>query len=89
MYEVYLTAAASDVAGKVEFREMGPDGVVKPAPPAFVGAPAYGSLTLEPKGMFLLLSDLKRPLKEGETVALTLTTDSGVALKVAAVVRKE
>lgn len=89
MYDVFLTSAAADVAGKVEYREMGPDGVSKPGPPKFVVAPAYGSLSLEPKGVYLLLLDLKRPLKEGDTVALTMTTDSGAALKVAAVVRKE
>jgi len=89
MYDVFLTSAVADVAGKIEYREMGPDGVSKPDAPKFVVAPAYGSLSMEPKGVYLLLLDLKRPLKEGDTVALTLTTDSGAALKVAAVVRKE
>ena len=89
MYDVYLTSAAADVAGRVEYREMGPDGVPKPDAPKFVVVPAYGSLSLEPKGAYLLLLDLKRPLKEGDTVALTLTTDSGAELKVAAVVRTE
>jgi copper(I)-binding protein len=52
-----------------------------------VTVPAYGSLTLEPRGPHLLLTDLKRPLKAAETVALTLTTDIGVVLKVPASVR--
>lgn len=89
MYDVYLTAATADVAGKVEYREMGPGGVTKPEAPKFVTVPAFGSLSLEPKGVHLLLMDLKRPLKEGDMVSLTLTTDGGVVLKVAAVVRKE
>jgi copper(I)-binding protein len=89
MYDVYLTSATADAAGKVEYRETGPGGVTKPEAPKFVTVPAYGSLSLEPKGVHLLLIDLKRPLKEGDMVSLTLTTDGGVALKVAAVVRKE
>ena len=89
MYDVYFTSATADVAGKVEYREMGPGGVAKPDALKFITVPAYGSLSLEPKGVHLLLLDLKRPLKEGDTVALTLTTGDGVALKVAAVVKKE
>lgn len=89
MYDVYFSSASADVAGKVEYREMGPGGVAKPDALTFVIVPAYGSLSLEPKGVYLLLMDLKRPLKEGDTVPLTLTTADGVALKVAAVVRKE
>jgi len=89
MYDVYLTSAAADVAGKIEFRESGPDGVPKPGAPKFVVVSAYGSLSLEPKGVYLLLLDLKRPLKEGDTVALTLTTDSGATIKAEAAVRKE
>ena len=44
---------------------------------------------MDPKGVYLLLTDLKRPLKDGDMVSLTLTTDGGAALKVSAAVRKE
>ena len=37
-------------------------------------------------GVYLLLRDLKRTLKEGDTVTLTLSTDVDVTLKVAAIV---
>src|SRR3990172_7622836 len=30
MYDVYLTSATADVAGKAEYREAGPGGVAKP-----------------------------------------------------------
>jgi copper(I)-binding protein len=35
----------------------------------------------------MLLMDLKRPLKAGETVELTLRTDGGITLKVSAAVK--
>ena len=89
MYDVYLTSATTDVAGKVELRETGPDGVTKPDALKSLTVPAFGWLSLKPKGVYLLLTDLKRPLKEGETISLTLGTDGGIKLEVEAVVRKE
>ena len=89
MYDVYLVSAVADVAGKVEFRDKGeggdPQGQVKKT----INVTAFGSLAMDPKGVFLLLTELKRPLKDGDTVSLTLTTDGGEMLKVSAAVRKE
>jgi copper(I)-binding protein len=42
-----------------------------------------------PGGVYLLLVDLKRPLKEGDTVTLALSTDNAGTLEVTAIVRKE
>ena len=89
MYDVYLTSAASDVAGKVEFREVAGGGTAEAQAKAFVVVPAYGSVSMDPKGVYLLLMDLKRPLKEADQVSLTFTTDGGATLKASAVVRKE
>lgn len=50
--------------------------------------PAGGTLTLKPSGDHLMLMDLKRPLKVGETLTLTLTARGGGRLAVKAVVRK-
>lgn len=85
MYDIYLVSATSDVAGKVEFRKPG-DGEAKAVPELTV--PAYGKLAMERDGAHLLLVDLKRPLHENESVALTLTTDGNVKLRIQAVVRK-
>ncbi len=85
MYDVYLMSAASDVAEAVEFRRAkggGPPEVV-----ANLTAPAYGAVELKADGVYLLLTGLKRALKRGETIAITLTTDGGVAIDVAAEVR--
>ncbi len=88
-YDVYLVSAATDVAGKVEFRDKSegtdPQGQAKKT----INVPAFGSLAMDPKGVYLLLTDLKRPLKDGDMVSLTLTTDGGATLKVSAAVRKE
>jgi periplasmic copper chaperone A len=88
-YDVYLTSAATDVAGKVEFRDKSagsdPLGQVRKT----VNVSAFGSLAMDPKGVFLLLTDLKRPIKDGDMVSLTLTTDGGATLQVSAAVRKE
>ena len=39
-------------------------------------------------GTYVRLSGLKRPLKEGETIKITLKTDGGVSVEVSAVVKK-
>ena len=86
MYDVYVTAASADVAGSVELREAVPKTSGKAVP--HITVPAYESVKMGPAGVHLLLKDLKKPLKEGDIVNLTLTTDQG-SLKVAAVVRKQ
>ena len=89
MYAIYLLSASSDVAGKVEMREMDKDGAEKREPTTEVTVPAYGGVDMEPKGLHLVLSDLKRPLKEGDTVTLSVVTEAGTKLDVAAPVKKE
>lgn len=84
MYDVYVTSASADVAGSVELWEAAPGTSGKAVPHLTV--PAYETVRMAPAGAHLLLKDLKVPLKEGDIVTLTLTTDQGV-LKVAAVVR--
>jgi periplasmic copper chaperone A len=82
MYEINITAATADAAGKVELRE-GTQTVT------FINVPAYGRVDMAPAGVHLALIGLKRPLKEDDSVALTLSTDSDIALMVAARVRKD
>ena len=82
MYEVNVTAASSDAAAKVELRD-GSQVVT------FINVPAFGSVEMIPGGAHLLLTGLKRPLKDGHTVTLTLSTDVDMALIVQARVRGE
>lgn len=84
MYDVYVVSASSDVAGEVQFWQKSADGraeAVKELP-----APAFGKLSMTPDGAYMLLAGLTRPLKAGDTVTLTIATDSGQALTVAAIV---
>lgn len=89
MYDTYLMSPSSDVAGKVEFRAKGQGADTAGQTRESVTVPAFESISMDPNGVHLLLSDLKRPLKEGETITLTLTNERSAVLKVSAVVRKE
>jgi periplasmic copper chaperone A len=86
MYDIYITSASADLAGKVEFRA----GAARGAEPAVVAefpVPAYGSTAAEPTAPHLRLVDLKKPLAAGDTVQLTIITDGGVSMKVSAPVK--
>jgi copper(I)-binding protein len=85
MYSAYLLSATTDVAGKVEFRDprRGPEAIKE------VTVLAYKPTTMEPQGLHMYLTDLKRPLKEGETIWLVLETELGIKVDVSAVVKKE
>ena len=47
-----------------------------------VAVPAKGEAKLAPSGLHLMFMDLKRPLKQGETFAGTLTFEKAGELKV-------
>jgi copper(I)-binding protein len=89
MYDVYLVAAVTEAAGKVEFRDVSKPGGASAQVVKEVPVPAYGSLTMDPKGLHMVLSGLKRPLKEGDTIPLTLTAHEGSTMEVSAAVKKE
>lgn len=88
MYGIYVTSATADVAGKVELRDAGQSGDARLKPVEFISVPAYDRVDMGPDGPHLMLLALKRPLKEGDRVALTLSTDNAGMLEVAAIVRK-
>lgn len=84
MYAIYLVSGTTDVAGKIEFRDASKANAVQED----VTVPAYDSAYLNPKGAHLFLSDLKKELKEGDTVHMTLKTELGLPVQVEAKVRK-
>lgn len=86
MYEIYITAASSDVAPTVELRAgaSSGDGAVVPEFPV----PAFGGTTATVTAPHLRLVGLTRPLAAGDTVQLTLKTDGGTTLTIAAPVRQ-
>lgn len=79
MYDVYLQSGTS-ASGKVELREGG-------KPTANITVPSFGSVELKADGPFVLVSDLKAQPKAGDTIKVTLTTDGGVAIAIAATVK--
>ena len=84
--DVFIIAATADAAPKVELRGAVSGDAEAPVVPEFQ-VPAYGSTSAAKGAPHLRLVGLSRPLKAGDTVALTLTTDGGLILKVAAPVK--
>jgi copper(I)-binding protein len=68
-----LLSASSPAAGKVELHSMVMEGdVMRMRPVADIPVKAHGSTDLKPGGLHIMFIGLKAPLKQGETVALTL-----------------
>jgi copper(I)-binding protein len=80
MYDAYLVSGKSDLAAKVELLDG--EKVV-----TSLSVPAYGSLELKADGPRVRLSGVKGQLKAGDQLKLTLETDGGVAIAIAAIVK--
>jgi copper(I)-binding protein len=86
MYDAYVQSGRSD-AGKVELREGDPSTALGAGrPTSNITIPSFGSVELKAGGPFVLVTDLKSPVKAGDTIKITLETDGGAAIAVAAVV---
>ncbi|MBI3526256.1 MAG: copper chaperone PCu(A)C [Betaproteobacteria bacterium] len=71
--DAVLLGISTPVAGVAELHEMSMDkGVMKMRALSKLALPAGKTVTLSPGSYHLMLMDLKRPLKKGETVPLTL-----------------
>lgn len=80
-----LVAARSPVAGNVELHTHSQvDGVMKMRRVDDIAVAPGKNVTLKPGGLHIMLMDLKQPLKEGETIDLTLVFEKAgeVAVKV-------
>jgi len=77
-----LVAAASPVAGVVEIHEMKMDGgVMRMSAVKSLPVPAGKPTELKPGGYHVMLMELTQPLKEGETVPVTLTFEDKAGRK--------
>jgi len=77
-----VVGASSPVAGRVEMHVTMREGdVMKMREVTAFEVPAGGTFELKPGGAHLMLMDLKRPLKKGEKVPLTLKLEKGGELK--------
>ena len=73
-----LVAVQADVAGRAELHEMAMDGqTMRMRRLDSVELPAGKPVNLASGGYHIMLMDLKRQVKDGETVALTLTVQDG------------
>jgi copper(I)-binding protein len=83
-YDIYVVSASSSAAERVEIRQGAgaAEKVVK-----VITVSSYGFAELKPSEEHLVLVNLKRPLKTGDTVDLTLKTDGGITLNVSAAVK--
>ena len=71
-----LVAVSSPAAARVEIHEMAMQGdVMRMRAVAGLDLPAGKVVELKPGGFHLMLLDLKRPLKAGDTVPLTLVIE--------------
>lgn len=87
-----LVAAASPLAERVEIHSMSMDGgVMRMRPMQRLELPAGKTVKLAPNGIHLMLVELKRPLKAGDKIPLSLTVQTAGAapttLKIEAEVR--
>lgn len=73
-----LVEARSPAAGMVEIHQMAMEGnVMRMGAVDSVVLPAGKPVELKPGGYHVMLMDLKGPLREGETVPLTLVIEEG------------
>ena len=73
-----VVGASSPVAGRVEMHITVREGdVMKMREVKGFDVPAKGSFELKPGGAHLMLMELKRPIKKGDKVPLTLKLEKG------------
>ncbi len=84
-----LVKAESPVAQAVELHtHTNEGGVMKMRPIKDIEIKTKGEAVLKPGGLHVMLIGLKQELKEGDSVAITLTFEDGSSKKVEAPVRK-
>lgn len=80
MYDVFVVSGTSESAGKVELVNVD-------KPVTSITVPSFGSAELKAGAMFVRLSELKGGVKAGSSLNVTLTTDGGIEIPLAAVVK--
>jgi copper(I)-binding protein len=83
-----LVGASSEAAEAVELHETIRDGaVMRMRPVGTLALPVGGTLTMAPGGLHIMLLRLKRALRPGDTVPLTLSFEHGTPLTLTVPVR--
>ena len=80
-----LIGAKSPAAGAIELHDhIHEGGVMKMRSVEAIAIKGAQTVTLKPGGLHVMLLDLKGPLKQGETVAITLTFEKAGELRIEA-----
>lgn len=86
--EVALVSASTPLAGSVEIhRSVQQDGMWRMRRLTELPIPPGGSAELAPGGVHLMLFRMKQPLREGDSLPMTLGFDSGETLQLEVSVR--
>lgn len=86
---IKLIAAGSNIADRVELHQhVMEDGLMKMRQVEEIMIKAGGSVALQPGGYHVMFLNLKQPLKEGESVTLSLSFDNGQQLTFDAPIKK-
>jgi copper(I)-binding protein len=84
-----LVAASCDAANTVELHETQMKGnVMRMVPVPRIGVPAKGRTELKPRGLHLMLIGLKRDLKAGDEIKMTLRFEKSGEKELTVKVRK-
>ena len=76
--EKHIVAASTPAAGKVELHEVvKEDGMMKMRQISQINLPAKSTTHLKPGGLHIMLFDLTKPLREGESIAVSVYFDDG------------
>lgn len=87
MYDAYVQSGTSDV-GKVELRDGDPSTALGASKPTSnITIPSFGWVEMKAGGPFVLVTDLKAQPRAGDTITVTLQTDGGVAIAIAATIK--
>jgi copper(I)-binding protein len=79
-----LIGGAADFAGKIEIHQMSMDhGIMRMrALTSGLEIPAHGEVKLAPKNYHIMFTNLKQPLKKGDSVKVTLTFEHAGSIPV-------
>ncbi|HXQ51769.1 MAG TPA: copper chaperone PCu(A)C [Stellaceae bacterium] len=84
-----LVAVSTPVAGVAQLHTMIDDnGVMKMRPVTAIEVKPGASVTLKPGGFHVMLMDLKQPLAEGQSFALTLTFEKAGPVETKVIIAK-
>jgi len=84
-----IISAKSDIYSSIEFHEtLHEDGMAKMVRHDSLHVPAHGSMELKRGGKHLMLFNPNKPLKAGDTVSITLTTENNTSKTITVDVKK-